>query len=168
MENTEDPNEALKQGREFENKFRESDNSTKLKKDFLPEEVLSELGFKKIHFSELEEGLKKALMLKDAFKWYGYPIDFGGKVDEKHHTVMANDDSSVLYFFHRKDNAGRITYGCSRLAKLDNIYCVEQLSHNFNIGEIISSISLQEIIAKKTATGERCGLNHIEIPLETK
>ncbi len=168
MENIEDSNEILKKGREFENKFRESGNSTKLKKDFLPEEVLNELGFKKIHFSELEEKLKKALMLKDAFKWYGYPIDFEGKVDEKYHTVMTNNDGSILYFFHRKDNVGKITYGCSRLAKINDVYYVEQLSHNFNIGEIISSVSLQEIIAKKTAIGERCGLNHIEISLDIK
>jgi hypothetical protein len=166
LDNTTDPNNVLKEGREFENKFREKGSSTKLKKDFSPEEIMVELGFKKIKFSELEKGLQKALKKKDAFRWHGYPVDFGGKVDARHHTIMSNEDGSVLYFFHNKSNEGRKTYGCSRLAKLENYYCVEQLSHNFNIGEIISAVSLQEIITKKTITGDRCGLNHIEIPTE--
>jgi hypothetical protein len=164
--NLNDPQAVVQIARKFENLFRDPKDKFKLKKSLTPINVLSELDFKKINFSDLNSGLQKALKKKGAERWYGHPIGFDGKVNLSNLTIMRKNDGSVLYFFRKnKDESGRTTYACSRLAKMDNVYCVEQIHNNFNIGEIIPMISSQEIISNVTMTGRHCGLKYIEIPL---
>jgi hypothetical protein len=164
MENSE---EIMRKAREFEHKFYHPDDNTRLKDGLTPAIVLSELGFKQVQFSELDPGLQEALKKPETEHWYGYPLNNDRKEDSMGLTIMKKDDDSVLYFFKaNKNDTGRITYACSRLSKLDNIYCVEQIHHRFNIGEIIQTVSSQEIISNKTITGRHCGMRYIEIPVK--
>jgi len=158
--------EAVAIARLFEKKFRDPKDSNKLKSGLKPSDLFEGLGFKKINFLDLEPGLQKALKKQDSERWYGHPVGFDGRVNYSDLTIMEKKDGSVLYFFRgKKDDAGNMTFACSRLYRLDNIYCVEQLHHSFNIGEIISAVSYQEIMINETMTGRHCGLKYIEIQL---
>jgi len=166
LSNVDDPEAAIQKARKFENKFRDPKDKFKLKKSLTPVDVLSELDFKKINFSDMDPAMQKALREKGGERWHGHPVDLNGDVNLSGLTIMQKNDGSVLYFFREnKDDAGRVAYSCSRLAKMENMYCVEQLHNNFNIGEIIPVVSTQEIISNVTMTGRHCGLKYIEIPL---
>lgn len=157
--------EAIAIARLFEKKFRDPKNPNKLRDNLKPSDLFEGLGFNKINFSDLDPGLQKALKKGDD-RWYGHPVGLGGKADLSNLTIMEKRDGSVIYFFRgQRDNAGRLTYACSRLCKLDKVYCIEQLHHGFNIGEIIYAVSGQEIINSETMIGRHCGLKYIEIPL---
>jgi len=166
LNNIRNRKEAVAIAQLFEKKFRDPKNPNRLKSGLKPSDLFEGLGFKKINFPDLEPGLQKALKRPEGERWYGHPVGFDGRINYSDFTIMGKKDGSVLYFFRgKKDDTGNMIYECSRLCKLDKVYCVEQLHQSFNIGQIISAVSKQEIILNETMTGRHCGLKYIEIQL---
>ena len=112
------------------------------KEDISPEEVFSQLNFKKVEHGKLDENLKRALAMNARKRWPGNPVNPEGNFLETSQ-LFQGEDETIIYALVSTDGK---QYNWSRLKKIDNnTYQVHQMNYNALMKNIVRQLAHFEI-----------------------